>query len=109
MHWFVCQIHANELNLRAVFQKLDGATTGPRSFSGPLGRAANGAVHRRPVVEFSPVAGPLPQLPEAMLDDLSTDQRLLLKLAKAVQMGVISEDVACLKIGPLNHARYDAR
>ena len=38
VHWFVCQLHSNELNLRELFTKLDGSTTGPKSFSGPLGK-----------------------------------------------------------------------
>ena len=29
VHWFVCQLHSNELNLRHVLQKLDGTTSGP--------------------------------------------------------------------------------
>ena len=35
----ICQLHANELPLRHLFQHLDGVTTGPKSFSGPIGLA----------------------------------------------------------------------
>ena len=31
-------LHRNELPFRAIFKKLDGVTTGPQSFSGPLGK-----------------------------------------------------------------------
>ena len=79
VHWHVCMLHANELILRELFQQLDGKTTGPKSFNGPLGKAASGAVHRLPVVQFSPVAGPVPELPETAAAELSTDQLLLIE------------------------------
>ena len=58
MHWHVCQLHANELNIMELFQHFDGKTTGPRSFSEPLRKAAGGAVHRQSVMQFHPVPGP---------------------------------------------------
>ena len=33
-----CLLHINELPLRAVFTSLDGPTTGPKSFEGPIGK-----------------------------------------------------------------------
>ena len=36
LQWIICSLHLNEL-LRHVFQNLDGATSGPDSFSGPIG------------------------------------------------------------------------
>ena len=105
VHWFVCQIHSNELNLREVFKQLDGKTRGPNSYFGPLGKAASGDVRRLPVAQFRPVAGSVPELPEAVAADLSDDQQLLYQLARAVQSGTIAPKVACRKIGPVNHAR----
>ena len=29
VHWFICQLHSNELNLRELFTRLVGVTTGP--------------------------------------------------------------------------------
>ena len=37
LQWVVCLLHLNELPLRHVFQNLDGITSGPDSFSGPIG------------------------------------------------------------------------
>jgi len=34
----VCQLHFNELPLRHVFALLDGKTSGPKSFDGPIGK-----------------------------------------------------------------------
>lgn len=33
----VCLLHTNELPLRHLFQSLDGKSTGPSTYSGPLG------------------------------------------------------------------------
>ena len=38
LHTVGCALHQNELPFRAIFKKLDGVTTGPQSFSGPLGK-----------------------------------------------------------------------
>ena len=44
LQWVLCLLHLNELPLRHVFQNLDGVTSGPDSFSRPIGRQLNGAV-----------------------------------------------------------------
>ena len=38
LHTVGCALHRNELSFRTIFKKLDGITTGPQSFSGPLGK-----------------------------------------------------------------------
>lgn len=105
VHWFICQLHGNELNLRALFKCLDGETTGPKSFIGPLGKLASGALHEMPVTTFASVSGHVPRIPETIVKELSSDQRILYKLSVAVQSGAISEEDSNLKIGPLNHGR----
>ena len=40
VHWFICQLHGNELPLRHLFQVLDGKSSGPFAFQGMLGKAA---------------------------------------------------------------------
>lgn len=39
IHWFVCMLHANELPLPHLLQKLDGGTRGPKVFSINIGMA----------------------------------------------------------------------
>ena len=34
----MCLLHTNELPLRHVFAALDGATSGPDTFAGPIGK-----------------------------------------------------------------------
>ena len=37
--WAICQQHANELPLRHIFEQLDGPTSGPKGYTGPIGNA----------------------------------------------------------------------
>ena len=82
-------------------------TSGPKSFKGPLGQAVAGDVHRQPVASFQPIpTSSLPQIPDQVAADLSTDQRLLLRYSKAVAAGTVSPELARAKPGPLNHSRW---
>ena len=38
VHLFVCRFHSNEFALRYLFNSLDGITSGPRSFTGLIGK-----------------------------------------------------------------------
>lgn len=39
LHWFICQLHFNELPFRHLFKKIDASvTTGPRSTTGKLAK-----------------------------------------------------------------------
>ena len=105
VHWFVCQWHSNELNLRHLLCALDGTTSGPRSFSGQIGSSCAADVWTLEVVAFQPVPGHVEQPPEDLLKSLSQDQELLLRLSLAVQTDSIPAKTACRRIGPLNHAR----
>ena len=53
VHWFICQLHGNELNLRHLFMSLDGPASGPRSFFGPIGKACAGDVWKGAVQQLS--------------------------------------------------------
>ena len=106
VHWFVCQIHANELNLRHVFHVLDGTTSGPKSWNGPIGKSCQTEVWRKDVVAFTAMAGLVEEMPEETVKQLSADQELLYRLARAVQCGSVPDAVARRKIGELNHARW---
>ena len=76
-----CMLHANELPLRHLFKSCDGGhgTTGPQSFAGPLGQACSRDVHLMDVVQFESIESPVPDLPDDVWSDLSTDQKLLLR------------------------------
>ena len=103
-----CALHQNELPLRALFVKLDGDTTGPRSFSGLLGKRCAENIQDRNQVLFECIENPIVDkyIPEEILTDLSYDQRLLFEYCKGIGIGKVSDKWAAYKIGPLNHARW---
>ncbi|CAH1968197.1 unnamed protein product [Acanthoscelides obtectus] len=80
LQWIVCLLHMNELPLRHLFLHLDGCTSGPKSFSGPLGKALE-TCEQLPIRKFQPIEGEM--LPE-MAKDLSTDQQYLHNIVTAV-------------------------
>ena len=104
LQWLVCLLHANELPLRHLFQALDGVTTGPRGFSGAIGKRLV-TCSEQPVSSFAPV-----QLTEQLSSvdpkELSTDQRYLLEMCNSISKGECSVDLAMRNPGCLNHSRW---
>ena len=88
LHWLVCLLHFNELPLRALFYDLDGTTSGPRSFTGPIGKLVAGDLDSNPGVPFDLIPVDLPCMPQEIVDDLSTDQRQLLSSLVLISTGV---------------------
>ena len=41
LQWLACMMHANELPLRHLINKLDGVIQGPKRFSGIIGRSSS--------------------------------------------------------------------
>lgn len=102
LQWFICLLHFNELPFRHLFQSIDGLTSGPNSFSGPIGKMLKVCVDL-PVVKFKKIESNLPFVDEEIL---STDQKYLYKLVNVVKLGHCAEDVANLEPGNLNHSRW---
>ena len=102
LHWFICMLHANELPLRHLFSNLDGKTSGPRCFTGPIGKLLQNC-EIKPIQTFDPI-----EVPPVVIDktDLSTDQKYLLEIYEAVSSGRVSEDLGKRSPGSLNHARW---
>ena len=42
LQWLVCVLHLNELLLKHLFEKLDGPTSGPESYTVPIGKLIGG-------------------------------------------------------------------
>ena len=103
LQWFICQLHANELPLRHLFQHLDGPTTGPRGFSGPIGKSLQNC-EKLPIVDFEPLHCDLPTGINS--DHLSTDQRYLFDICTAVSTGVCPVDLSLRNPGLINHSRW---
>lgn len=105
LQWIICLLHMNELPLRHLFVHLDGCTSGPKSYVGPLGKALE-ACENLPVKKFERIEGQM--LPE-MANDLSTDQQYLHKIVSAVILGVFPKDLENKSPGKLSHARWITR
>lgn len=61
VQWLVCQLHANELPLRHLIKHLDGPTTGPRGFLGPIGVAIQ-SCETLPPVAFKRIDADFPEI-----------------------------------------------
>lgn len=100
----MCLLHANELPLRHLFEHLDGKTTGPRSFTGVIGKALKGC-ENLPVVQFTSIACELPEISKSR-SDLSTDQLYLYEICDAVSRGQCDVSLAKRNPGKIVHSRW---
>ena len=83
-------------------QFIDGKTSGPSSFTGPIGRKLMDC-ETLPVIAFKAI--PSESL-EVDIDVLSTDQKYLLNIYGAVSTGTCSDDIAAMNPGNMHHARW---
>ena len=95
-------LHANEPPLRHLLHHLDGSTSGPRAFSGPIGKALSNC-QSLPVVVFDKIEV---DLPTVIVKDLSTDQQYLYEMCYAVSKGECSKALSKRNPGALNHSRW---
>ena len=102
----VCQLHGNELPLRHLFIKLDGATSGPKSFDGPIGKMVQKDVHLLDVQPFKPIDSSLTNFDEKVVKDLSRDQNLLYRYTRAIADGTLESSLITQLPGPVDHARW---
>jgi hypothetical protein len=102
LQWIICLLHVNELPLRHLFKKLDGTTSAPNAFSGPVGKALENC-EKKPVIDFQKIDGYLPNV-TAM--DLSTDQKYLFEITTAVLNGQCSESLSLRDPGKMAHSRW---
>ena len=101
LQWLVCQLHANELPLRHLLKYLDGSTSGPRAFSGIIGKEMS-ACENLPLVVFTPIER---NLTEMERKDLSTDELYLYDMCDAVHRGICSLSLSRRAPEPLSHSR----
>lgn len=103
LQWAICLLHFNELPLRHIFEYLDGKTTGPTSFSGPIGKILSDCENLQ-IVKFEKIDFDLPIVKNC--NDLSTDQKYLLDISKAIHYGECSPDLARRNPGAISHSRW---
>ncbi|KAK0067238.1 hypothetical protein Bpfe_003336 [Biomphalaria pfeifferi] len=102
LQWLPCLLHANELPLRHLIKHLDGKTTGPQEFSGPIGSALLNC-ELQPVYNFIAISS---SIPDVSLSELSTDQRYLHEMCLSVMTGCCSEELARRNPGKMAHSRW---
>ena len=73
-----CQLHANELNMRHLFESIDGKTSGPNLFKGEIGKCLTGDIHHKLVASYESVSGKIPHINELVIKDLSSDPESIL-------------------------------
>jgi len=105
LQWCICMLHANELPLRHLFLTLDGCTSGPREYSGPIGKQLAGCENQT-TLSFCTVAGNLPALPKNVVDELSADQKYLYEICQAVSTGSCTPELANRQPGKMTHSRW---
>lgn len=81
LQWGVCLLHFNELPFRHLFQTLDGETTGPKSFSGPIGVQLS-KCEKLPVLNFESIECEIPDIDKNIL---SKDQQYLLDISSTIK------------------------
>ena len=102
LQWIICMLHLNELPLRHLSNKLDGATTGPSSHSGPIGKSLQNC-EKLPIINYEKIQS---ELPEVKFEDLSTDQKYLYEITMAVISGKCSDDLSNRSPSKMSHARW---
>ena len=105
LQWVVCQLHANELPLRHLFECLDGETSGPSGYSGPIGQVLVNC-HKLPPVKFRPIKSPVEELFPDLKKELSTDQKYMFDICRIVSVGECPPGFGDGSPGMLNHARW---
>lgn len=103
IHWFICQLHANELPLRHLILNTGCQTNGPNAFKGGIGSYLNNC-HELPIKNFKSISSE--ELPLIESNQLSTDQMYLHQICTAVISGVCSESLSKKDPGRLVHSRW---
>ena len=108
VHYFICQLHGNELPFRALFYFYDGKPTGPEHWRGPLGRSIKAILSQLPIIVFQPLpSDDFPELSDDVVADLSWDQKYLYRICMAIIAGVVSDELAAIEPGPPCVSRWN--
>jgi hypothetical protein len=105
-----CMLHHIEKPYEHLHEHYDGVTTGPASYSGPLGKAIEEDVWKLEVGNFIPILNPellnmIRETPAEVKDNLSRDIRYALGIAEIVITGEHNDWVR-RKSGNIHQARW---
>ena len=102
LQWIICLLHFNELPFRHLFSRVDGHTSGPRAYCGIIGQNLKGC-ENLPVICFQAIDCEFPGIDPSIL---SKDKKNLLRIASAIKIGVVPEDLLKSEPGALNLSRW---
>lgn len=106
LHLLGCLLHWNELSLREIIRQLDGPTVSGNKWTGPVGSRVNDDVYLKRPVAFQPLPSPLVRPGEEVVEDLSSDQRLLMEYVLAISSGNIESRFRYHRPGPAVLSRW---
>lgn len=106
LQWFICLLHFIELPLKNLITNHDGRTTGPHSFTGPIGRKLENC-EKLPVVKFQRIefCCDVKNLAE-ISDTLSTDQKYLYDICIAISKGICPLNLISRHPGNISLSRW---
>lgn len=99
VQWFICLLHFNELPFRHIIEKLFKAAARPTAFCGELTKLLHSCEEKPALPGFQRISTDFPDIDSEVL---STDQKYLLDIAKAVSSGKCSKQMANKKPGSKN-------
>ena len=103
----VCLHRLVELPFRKLFESLDGTTSGPKSFTGPMEKMASQNVWELPITNFIPIfVEGFPELTPELEKHLSSDAKYLHKICILVITGNVSLKLIKRIIGKLCHSHW---
>ena len=86
---------------------VDGATSGPSSFKGTIGKEITNDLTPLSFIYYTPIMGKVNEI--SYRNELSTDQRYLYDMCIAVQSGVVNQNLAVKYPGNIHHLRWLTR
>ena len=107
--WVICLLHTNELPLRHLLRSQGMETSGANTFTGEIGDLIKDEVHLfevDPNFEKIESGETFPEISDAVVSDLSTDQKYIYQIVKMILTGNLDMSVLKQIIGPLNHSRW---
>lgn len=97
-----CQLHSNELPLRHFIEHLSGATSGPRGFSESISKSLS-TCENLSVIKYRPIEC---ILSDVNREELSTGQKFLFDICKAVSSGDIPGSLVTSSLEKPSHAHW---
>ena len=97
-------IHSNEFFLHHLIEGVGGPTSCNSGFLGPVGKFLNpiNTMGYNPQFKALPEGEDFVDIPETIINNLSTDQRQSYKLCKAVKIGKLPPNLSEILCGPLS-------